>query len=88
MAYYFIRVNGKMSHNDPHQPASYVLGEPPTYPKRYFNYLDFCFQHNIVRIGWPDTGDLSSHQKKGKLANGYDLDTLEPYNLWFADLGG
>ena len=50
--------------------------EPPTFPNTYFNYLDYCIENNVVRIGWPDVGDLVSEGKKGALASGYDLASL------------
>jgi hypothetical protein len=90
-AYYFVRPNGaKMLHNDPAVPHCYVPGEPPAYPKRSYNYLAFCLQHGIARIGWPDTGDLAAGDKSGALATCYSLDTIRPYQrkylLQFRDI--
>lgn len=76
--YYFVRVNGKTLHNNPSLPDSYVPGEPPVYPTKKFNYLEFCFKHDIVRIGWPDTGDLSANGAN-RLGKGYDYNTMKPY---------
>ena len=76
--YYFVRVNGKTLHNNPGIPDSYVPGEPPLHPKKKFNYLGFCFKHDIVRIGWPDTGDVSANGAN-KLARGYDRNTMKPH---------
>ena len=75
--YYFVRVNGKTGHNNPGNALFYVPDEPPAYPKTRFNYLKFCLDHEIVRIGWPDTGDLSANGAN-KLAHGYDLSTIKP----------
>lgn len=76
--YYFVRVNGETLHNNPDDPAYYVEGEPPVYPSRHFNYLEYCFRNRIVRIGWPDTGDLTANGA-GKLARGYDLASIKPH---------
>jgi hypothetical protein len=77
---YFIRVNGDTLHNNPGKPSFYVPGEPPKYPATYFNALSYCLLHNIVRIGWPDTGDLRqrSQTKAGALAKGYTIVDLKP----------
>ena len=87
---YFIRVNGDTLHNNPNNARYYVPGEPPQWPKTRFNYVDFCLEKQIVRIGWPDTGDLSLASKSGALAQGYSLSTLAPYVqkylLGFADI--
>lgn len=77
--YYFVRVNGNTLHNNPNEPDYYVQGEPPLYPNTYFDALAYCLQNNIIRIGWPDTGDLSAPTKTGALARGYSLTTLKPY---------
>jgi len=57
--YHFVRVNGDTGHNNPAQPQCYVKNEPPQWPERFFNYADYCFTNNIIRIGWPGTGDLA-----------------------------
>ena len=75
--YYFVRVNGDTAHNNPGKSSFYVPDEPPAYPKTRFNYLKFCLDHGIVRIGWPDTGDLSANGAN-KLVRGYDLTTITP----------
>lgn len=77
--FYFLRVNGETKHNDAGVPLYYVPNEPPPFPTTYFNYLSLCFERNFVRIGWPDTGDLSAPSKTGALARGYSLDMLQPY---------
>ena len=77
--YYFIRVNGKTTHNNPNCPISYVEGEPLKFPNTYFNYLAYCLENNVIRIGWPDVGDLVTGGKKGALASGYDLASLKKH---------
>lgn len=74
--HYFIRVNGDTNHNNPGRGQWYVEGEPPKFPATYFNYLRYCLQNSIVRIGWPDVGDLVAGGKRGALASGYDLASL------------
>lgn len=76
---YFVRVNGETSHNDPSQPLCYVPGEPPQFPEVAFNYVAYCLREGIVRIGWPDTGDLTRSSKTGAIAQCYDLTTLPPH---------
>ena len=52
----------------------YVANEPPNFPERYFNYYQYCLDNNIIRIGWPDVGDLSKKgYKVNALSNCYDL---------------
>lgn len=80
--HYFLRVNGDTLHNNPNRSNYYVPGELPHYPATYFNYLGFCFERNIARIGWPDTGDLNALSKTGALAQGYSLDSLQPFHGW------
>jgi hypothetical protein len=75
----FVRVNGDSGHNDPGRPEAYVTGEPPTFPKRRFNYVAYCLRVNVVRIGWPDTGDLRASSKTGALARAYDLSSLRSH---------
>lgn len=58
-AYHFVRVNGDTAHNDPGKPQCFVNDEPPRWPQTYFNYADYCLTNNIIRIGWPGTGDLA-----------------------------
>ena len=77
--YYFVRVNGDTIHNNPHKPDFYVPNEPPLYPSTSFDVLGYCLNHNIIRIGWPDTGDLKAPSKTGALAKGYSLSDLKPY---------
>ncbi len=77
--YYFVRVNGKTTHNNPDEPSWYVEGEPPKYPKQEFNYVRYCLKNGVVRIGWPDVGDLSAESKHGAAANAYDLDSVKSH---------
>ena len=77
--YFFVRVNGDTLHNDPNVPEGYVPGEPPLYPTTFFNYCDYCLENGIVRIGWPDTGDLTQPSKTGALSSLYRLDTINAY---------
>lgn len=74
--YYFIRANGNTGHNDPANAACYVPGEPPKHPDNYYNGLAYCFAKNIVRLGWPDVGDLRSKDGRGALAQCYRYETL------------
>lgn len=77
---YFVRLNGETLHNDPNNSRLYVPGEPPRFPDRAFNCLNYCFQHNIVRIGWPDTGDLRKPNREGALASGYTSQECKPHH--------
>lgn len=74
---YFLRVNGQTVHNNPADQMCFVAGEPPTYPTTSFDYLQYCFANDVVRIGWPDTGDLATGN--GKMARCYTLQGLRPY---------
>jgi hypothetical protein len=74
--HYFLRVNGSTLHNNPSKPECFVPSEPPTFPATEFNYLHLCFERNIVRIGWPDTGNLASSRKIDALCT---LGSLEPH---------
>ena len=77
--HYFVRANGDTAHNDPSRRSCFVPGEPPLYPQTYFNYVRFCLEHGIARLGHPDTGDLTGRPKQGALAECYDLETVRPY---------
>jgi hypothetical protein len=79
MPYYFIRVGGETGHNNPNELISYVKNEPPTYPKKRFNYYDYCLKNSIIRIGWPDVGDLAKGGRAGALANLYSLQSVKPH---------
>jgi len=74
--HYFVRANGDTVHNNPGDCGAYVPGEPPVYPTTRYNYVHFCLEHGIARIGWPDTGDLRMSAKYGALAKAYDLATV------------
>jgi len=77
MAYYFIRVNGDTAHNNPSRANCYVPNEPPVYPATFFNYYQYCLDNNVVRIGWPDVGDMRIGGNPGALSKCYTL--LKPY---------
>jgi hypothetical protein len=79
MPYYFVRVAGETSHNNPQEHSSFVAGEPPTYPKKYFNHYARCLADGFIRIGWPDTGDLLKGGKNSALTDAYTLETLKPH---------
>lgn len=79
MSYYFVRVNGYTTHNDPNNIDCCVNGEPPVFPETYFNYCQYCLDNNIIRIGWPDVGDILSGNKVNTLANCYDLYSIDGY---------
>jgi hypothetical protein len=57
-AYYFVRANGHTAHNDPAKPDCFVPGEPPAFPQTRFDYVQYCLGYDVIRIGWPGTGDL------------------------------
>ncbi len=76
MPYFFVRVNGETAHNNPASIDCYVPNEPPNFPTTYFNYYQYCLDNNIIRIGWPDVGDILAGAKYGVLANCYDLAAL------------
>jgi hypothetical protein len=89
--YYFVRVNGHTGHNNPDDRAAYVRDEPPTYPKTYFNHADRCLELGIIRIGWPNSGDLRRSPMQSPLARcHYNFGTLKPhrrdYLLMFRDI--
>ena len=68
---YFIRVNGNTAHNNPQEDQCFVPGEPPHYPRTYFNYYKKCLAEGFVRIGWPDVGDLRTMDRTRVLAHCY-----------------
>jgi len=76
---YLVRVNGNTLHNNPAVLSHYVPGEPPWHPATAFNATRFCLDRGIIRIGWPDTGDLTKSPGEMALAQGYRLDTLPQY---------
>ena len=78
MPYYFVRVNGDTAHNNPNHTDCYVHGEPPNYPGTYYNYYNYCLDNNIVRIGWPDVGDILAGNKTNALAKCYDWNSIKP----------
>ena len=83
--YYFVRVNGNTVHNNPHEPDLYIAGEPPIYPNTYFNAVGYCLNNNIIRIGWPATGDLSLARRISDLDAPYTQEDFTPNHkkyLW------
>lgn len=91
MKYYFLRVNGASLHNDPKNKECFVANEPIEFKGNgYSNYLGYCFANNIVRMGWPDVGDLRAGNRLGARANCYNLSTLpthiQTYLLTFKDI--
>jgi len=76
---YFVRVNGDTAYNDSNHPKCYVSDEPPIFPQTFFNYYNLCLDQSFVRIGWPDTGDLTQPSKAGALAQCYDLMSVPTY---------
>ena len=86
---YFIRVNGNTLHNNPDVSRLYVPGESPRYPETYFNGLNYCFSHNIVRIGWPGYGDMRKPDRVGALSkytNSEFTSKQQEYLRNFADI--
>jgi len=80
MKYFFVRVNGPTLHDDPCNKECFVDFEPKAFKRgRYSNYLNYCFENDIVRMGWPDTGDLRIKEREGAKANCYTLLTIKPY---------
>lgn len=78
-AHYLVRANGYSAHADPTDTRHYVRGEPPMGQdmQGYANWVPYCLSEGIVRIGWPDTGDLSSSKpKQGALRDGYGITDL------------
>ena len=56
---WFCRANGETSHNEPGS-KHFVRGEPPSFPRREFNYRTQCLEGGFARVGWPAAGDLRS----------------------------
>ena len=75
-AYYFVRVNGESIHCDPRMPQCYVPSEPKP---AFYSYVGYCLRQGVIRIGWPDTGDLRAAPKAGALGQCYDLSTIRPH---------
>lgn len=72
---WFIRANGATSHNEPGSKL-FVFGEPPTFPRREFNYRRECLEGGFARIGWPATGDLRATDWRNTATHAYG--TLMP----------
>lgn len=91
MNYYFVRVNGQPLHSNPVKSECFVEAEPASVKRSgYSNYLEFCLQNDIVRMGWPDTGDLRTKDRRGAKSNCYTLESLHThirqYLLKFLDI--
>ena len=76
MGYYFIRVNGETCHNNSEKSECYIAGEPK---EPFFSYQEYCIKNNIVRIGWPATGDLLSKNYNHGLEECYTLEDLDQH---------
>jgi len=79
LEFYFVRANGNTAHNNPNWSSMYVLGEPPVYPKTYFNGLGYCFANNIVRLGWPAAGDLREAEWEQRLFSRYSIPPMDTH---------
>lgn len=82
MKIWFIRTGGDTPLNNPYSP-DYVPGEPPEYPKTYYNYREKCLEEGFARIGWPNTGDLREINPKRLAPNGYNFQSIEPIHQKF-----
>lgn len=71
---YFVRVNGKTAHNNPDYPELYMPGEPPPYPQTIIRYTKYCLTNNVIRIGWPGSGDLKTADIGSKLKRDYGME--------------
>ena len=77
MKYFFIRVNGQSLHSNPVKSECFVEEELSSVKRSgYSNYLDYCLENNILRMGWPDVGDLRSRDRAGAKSNCYTLESL------------
>lgn len=80
MKFYFVRVNGPTLHDNPKKSDCYVGIEPESFKRHgYSNYLNYCFENDIVRMGWPDVGDLRKDNRSGAKANCYNLFSLKEH---------
>jgi hypothetical protein len=78
--YFFVRVNGSSLHSNPVKSECFVEVEQASFKRSgYSNYIDFCFEKNIVRMGWPDVGDLRSKDRRGAKSNCYTLESLHTH---------
>jgi len=82
MSYYFIHANGNTAHNDPAEADCYMPGESPQRPGKFYNGIAYCLRHNIIRLGWPNVGDLRSADPRGPLPYCFyhDLEILKNDN--------
>lgn len=67
---WFLRANGETAHNVPGS-KHFVRGEPPTFPRREFNYRTECLEGGFARVGWPATGDLRAENWREVAARAY-----------------
>lgn len=80
MRYYFVRVNGPTIHDDPKKIDCFVAAEPESFKRDgYSNYLNYCLSNEIVRMGWPDVGDLRTKDRQGAKSNCYNLQSIKPH---------
>jgi hypothetical protein len=77
MKYYFIRVNGQSLHSNPIKSECFVEVEQASFKRPgYSNYINYCFENSILRMGWPDVGDLRSKDRAGAKSDCYTLESL------------
>lgn len=80
MKVYFVRVNGLTLHDNPKIQDCFVAVEPKSFKRNgYSNYLSYSLENDIVRIGWPDVGDLTKRSKEGAKSNCYSFSTIKDY---------
>lgn len=78
MKYYFVRVNGQSFHSNPVKTECFVEAELASAKRSgYSNYLEYCLKNNILRMGWPDVGDLRTKDRAGAKSNCYTLESLD-----------
>jgi hypothetical protein len=82
---YFIRANADTVHNNPNCKDWYVPGELPMFPEVRVNGLKYCFEHNIIRIGWPAVGDLRLKESKSELENCYTRESIKPLHRGYLE---
>jgi hypothetical protein len=83
MRIWFIRCNGETAHNEP-GTLRYVPGEPPTFPRREFNYRDECLCKGFARVGWPGSGDLRDPNWRTNAFRVYG-DLMKPHHVRFLE---
>lgn len=83
MRIWFIRCNGETAHNEP-STTRYVPGEPPTFPRREFNYRDECLCKGFARVGWPRAGDLREASWRANVSRVYG-DLIKQHHVGFLE---